>query len=320
MIEHKNPDQERYLTSRIGKSRIHWGISLFDLYLKRKALGQSIPLLASFKLTYRCNLKCNACPFHQRANEAGSHMSWDRAIKVLQELKRCSCRIVVFEGGEPLLWKDGSHDLNELVEYAKRHFLSIAVTTNGTFPLDVGANVLWVSLDGLKQTHDRLRSESFDRVWANLKVTTHPKILVHFTMNKENWREMDEVVERLKEVPAVKGITVQLFYPYGQGEEPLALSPSERKAAIEKVIHLKRLGYPIINSKNRLRAMIENKWVCHDDMLINVEPDGKITTGCYVKGRGEVNCKDCGFTPVAEASGALDLVPGSILAGWRAFI
>jgi hypothetical protein len=45
-----------------------------------------------------------------------------------------------------------------------------------------------------------------------------------------------------------------------------------------------------------------------------------MTQGCYVKNRGEVNCRECGFTPVAEASGALDLRLGSIFAGWRAYL
>jgi hypothetical protein len=54
--------------------------------------------------------------------------------------------------------------------------------------------------------------------------------------------------------------------------------------------------------------MIKNTWVCHDDVLINAEPSGSITAGCYVKNRAEVKCGDCGFTPVAEASGALDLI------------
>lgn len=320
MIKHKGSSQRKNFYRKRHKRSIHWFFDLLDFYFRRKILGQKIPLLASFKLTYRCNLQCIGCPFHQRAKEDNSHMSWDQAIKALQVIKEYGCRIVVFEGGEPLLWKDGTHDFNELVLYAKKHFLSVAVTTNGTYPLNVPTDILWVSLDGVKQTHDRLRSKSFDMVWSNLKMTTHPKVLIHFTINNENWFELDKVVELIKEIPAVKGMTVQLFYPYRKDEESLTLSPSDRKAALKKVIQLKEQGYPIINSKNRLEAMIENKWVCHDDILINVDPDGKITPGCYVKSRGEINCSDCGFTPIAEASGAIDLLPSSIFAGWWTFI
>jgi hypothetical protein len=142
--------------------------------------------------------------------------------------------------------------------------------------------------------------------------------MVHFTMNRHNWRELDQLVAQLKHVPAVRGLSVQLFYPYGQGESPLALSPGERKMALENVIRLKK-SYPIVNTEYCLHAMIGNTWRCHDDVLINIDPDGMMTQGCYVKGRGKVNCRECGFTPVAEASGALDLRLGSILAGWRAY-
>jgi len=85
------------------------------------------------------------------------------------------------------------------------------------------------------------------------------------------------------------------------------------------LLELKKRGSPILNSANRLKAFIDNHWTCHDDILINVEPDGTITKGCYVKNRGKINCDACGFTPVAEASGALDFIPGSIYAGWRLF-
>ncbi|MBE9546037.1 MAG: radical SAM protein [Proteobacteria bacterium] len=295
-------------------------VDFFTFFFQRKILQKTIPLLASFKLTYRCNLRCNGCPFHLRADEGNSHMSRETAIRALQELKKLGTCIVVFEGGEPFLWKDGTYTFNDLVRHAKKQFPRVAVTTNGTFPLDSPVDVLWVSLDGIKETHDRLRSRSFNRIWTNLKTAKHRKILIHYTMNKENRHDLNDLAEELRHVPAVRGITVQFFYPYGQGEDALALSPTERRAAVENVIRLKRQGYPILNSESRLRAMIENKWTCHDDILINVDPDGSITTGCYVRNRGEVYCKECGFTPVAEASGAIDLLPGSLLAGWNIFI
>jgi MoaA/NifB/PqqE/SkfB family radical SAM enzyme len=299
--------------------RPFWALDLFDFYIRRKVFGRKIPLLASFKLTYRCNLSCSACPFHRRATDDHSHITWDLAIEALDALKQRGTRIVAFEGGEPFLWQDGNHDLHELVLHARKHFLRVAVTTNGTFPLDVPADVIWVSIDGLSETHDRLRSGSFDRVWSNLTTSRHPRVLVHFTMNRYNWRELDQLVDQLRHVPSVKGLSVQLFYPYDQGESPLALSPGEREMALENVIRIRKT-YPVINSERCLTAMIRNNWKCHDDVLINVDPEGRLTQGCYVKSKGNVDCRACGFTPVAEASGALDLHPGSILAGWRAYL
>jgi MoaA/NifB/PqqE/SkfB family radical SAM enzyme len=294
-------------------------IDLFNFFLQSKVFGKRMPLLASFKLTYRCNIHCRGCPFHLRAHSGDLQMTWDQALHALEILKESGTRIVVFEGGEPLLWRDGAHDINELVLQAKKLFSTVAVTTNGTLPLDVPADILWVSLDGLKVTQDRLRSGSFDSVFRNLERSTHPKLFVHFTMHRENWRELEGALELLAEVPSVLGVTVQLFYPYEQGEAPLALGPDERRAALENTIRLKD-KYPILNSESSLRKMIDNSWSCHDEILINVDPDGRIVRGCYVQSRGRIKCPDCGFTPVAEASGALDLNIGSLLAGMRVFL
>jgi len=294
-------------------------LELLVFGVRRKILCHRLPLLASFKLSYRCNLACLACPFHRRSREENAHMSWETAIKALDALHRRGTQIVVFEGGEPFLWEDGDHSLHDLIAYAKRYFLRVAVATNGTFSLNCSADAVWVSLDGLRETHDRLRSGSFSRILENLRLTTHPRVMVHYTMNRENWRDLTSLCKFLKTVPAVKGVTVQLFYPYDQGEASLALTRRERQLALENAIRLKK-DFPLINSTGVLRRMIGNTWSCRDDLLINVDPDGKITQGCYVKSRGKIHCRECGFTPVAEASEALKLKPASLLAGWKAYL
>ena len=296
-----------------------WPIDLAGFYLRRKIIRQTVPLLASFKVTYRCNLACRGCPFHLRQNQP-VQMTWDTALEAMDTLKSMGTRIVVFEGGEPLLWRDGSFRIHDLIHEARRRFLRVAVTTNGTLPLDVPAHSLWVSVDGLKETHDYLRSGSFDRIRENLKQADHEKIFVHCTLNRNNLGDIEGLTRWVHGLPAVKGLTFQFFYPYNQGEEDLSLSPGQRRLAVEILLDLKKRGFPVLNSSGRLRAMVSGGWTCHDDILINVDPDGSVTRGCYVKSRGEINCAACGFTPVAEASGALDLLPGSIRAGWKLFL
>lgn len=297
-----------------------WPLDLSRFFWQRKILGRKIPLLASFKVTYRCNLACRACPFHLRAGDEAPFMSRDMAIDALDTLRRFGTRLVVFEGGEPLLWRDGAYRLHDLVRYARQRFLRVAVTTNGTLLLDVPAHTLWVSLDGMKETHDDLRNHSFDRICSNLKTTKHPRVFIHCTLNRRNWRDLEALAQWVRQMPNIKGMTVQFFYPYHQGEDDLALSQDERFEAIKKLLELKKRGSPIMNSAGRLQAMGNNHWRCHDDILINVDPDGSITKGCYVKNRGAINCGACGFTPVAEASGALDCIPGSLFAGWKLFL
>jgi len=319
-LDHFHTNLHKNIKRNLKPSHLSWPLDLSWFFLQRKILKRKIPLLASFKVTYRCNLACRACPFHLRSDDKEAHISWNMAIGALESLRRSGARVVVFEGGEPLLWRDGSYRLHDLVLYAREHFLRVAVTTNGTLPLDVPSHTLWVSLDGLKETHDYLRSDSFDQICSNIKKTKHPRVFIHCTLNRRNWRNVDDLAKWVHEMPTLKGMTFQFFYPYNQGEDDLSLSPEERRAAIIKLLELKKSGLPILNSVGRLKAMVDNSWRCHDDILINVDPDGTITKGCYVKSRGEINCDACGFTPVAEASGALDFFPGSLYAGWRLFL
>jgi len=246
-------------------------------------------------------------------------MSWDTAMAVLATLKQRGCSIIIFEGGEPLLWSDGEHTLHDLIKYARVHFLRVCITTNGTMPFDVPADGIWVSIDGLRETHNQLRSDSFDMVWENLCASAQSNICIHYTLNRKNYSEIESLLQKLSHIPQVRGMTVQLFYPYERGEEDLRLSDAQCRDALTHVLQLKQHGYPILNSYTSLRAMMDNSWHCQHDMLINVDPDGSITSGCYAQTRGRVDCSACGFTPVAEASLALRLVPGALRAGWSIF-
>jgi len=180
------------------------------------------------------------CPYHLRKNEENSRTSFDAAIKVIDRLKELGCQIIVFEGGEPLLWKDGSHTFSDLVSYSKDKFLCTAITTNGTFPLDVPADIIWVSIDGTKKIQDRLRSNSFDRVLHNLNNTTHHKVFIHFTANRENQHDMEPLFIALnKNKPCKRNNPSAGTTHISREKKTFSLSYNERKTVIEKAIELK---------------------------------------------------------------------------------
>jgi MoaA/NifB/PqqE/SkfB family radical SAM enzyme len=301
------------------RSPLWRGLRLTGFGLAARLGGSRRPLLASVKLSYACNLSCQACPFHGRAGTPGSQMSWATAVSTLESLKASGVQIVIFEGGEPLMWRDGGHDFNELARLARSLFTVTGVTTNGTLALDAPTDLVWVSVDGPPAIHDELRSSSFARLSLNLAAARHPKILAHLTVSRANFEAIPATVAELGRYPAVRGVTFQFFYPYGQGEADLGLSLAERRRAVEIITSLKG-GPPVMNSPASLKRLIANDWTCHAWLLTNADPDGSISQGCYVKSRGAVDCRQCGFSPVAEASRAFDLHAGALLAGWRIFV
>ncbi len=272
------------------------------------------PLLASFKLTYRCNLTCQQCPFYAMQAE---ELRYEQVLDVLERLYQRGNRLVVLEGGEPMLWKDGAYSIHDVVSAAKRMFFSVGMTTNGTMPLNVAVDTLWVSIDGLEATHNALRGAPiFSRIMENIKKSQHPRLYAHITINSVNAAEIPELIRFL--ACKVQGMTVQFYYPYNHKDE-LFLDFDRREKLLEEIIQLKRQGYQILNSNTALQALKRNNWRCDDRLIDNANPDGSITQGCYLKNRADIDCSKCGFSPHTEISLACQGNPQSILAGQRIF-
>lgn len=286
------------------------------LYLARYYAGARFfndkrPILAGMKLTHRCTLKCRQCPYWQRPTP---DLTWERICHILPEIFRHGVRILILEGGEPLLWQDGSRNISDVVREARKYFYCTGVTTNGTLPLDLDTDIIWVSIDGLRETHDRLRGKSFDRIIENIKRSSHPKIFANITINRLNRQEISDLIKYLASI--VKGITIQFFYPYQESED-LLLTWEERAAVLDQLIELKLKGYPLTDSVLALRTLRDNSWVCEPWMIANVEPDGTFNQGCYLKNRtiDHNPCRFCGFAAHTEISLAYQLHWSAIMSG-----
>jgi Fe-coproporphyrin III synthase len=250
-------------------------------------------------------------------------MSFGAALGALDDLWRAGCRLLIIEGGEPFVWRDGSKSLEDVVRAARaRGFARVGVTTNGTLPIETSANMVWVSLDGMQAAHEAIRGPCWDRVMANLAACSPPKLFAQVTVNRANWTDLPEMVSFL--VGRVQGITVQFFYPYSESED-LWLPWAERRLLLEQMRNLKRQGYPLLDSDRALRDLGDNRWRCHDWLIANAEPDpddtdrARVHYGCYLKGRAEADCRRCGFTAHAELSLAYDLHPSAIWTGQQVF-
>ena len=294
--------------------KLPWYLHFFTYYLKCRLFQKRIPLLAGFKITNSCNLSCVHCPFWERNPQ--KMLAFNQVKNILSTLYELGIRILILEGGEPFLWKDGKHTIHDVVEAAKSLFFSVGITTNGTFPLTIKPHTIWVSIDGLKDTHNQIRENSFDRAIENIINSSHPNIYANITINRINYQEIPDLVKFL--TGKIKGITIQFHYPY-EKDDNLTLSFEKRREVLDNLITLKKEGYPIADSYLCLESLKNNSWDCQDWMLANVEPDGSTNLGCYVKGRGKVQCKMCGFAAHVEISLAYRWHIESILVGKKLF-
>lgn len=286
----------------------------FIAHMARARLGGAKkPLLNGFKITYRCNLKCNACPFWR---DPRPDVPFDRAVATMDQLRKDGVRLMILEGGEPFLWRHGDLRLEDLVREAKKRFFSVAVVTNGTLPIETSADIVWVSMDGLRETHNTLRGHSFDRAVEHIRASSHPKILANITISAANWAEIPDLVRSLAGL--VKGITIQFYYPF-EGTDDQFLPQERRLWVLEQLMALKKQGLPVLDSYAALRALKRNAWTCHPWLISTTEPDGTITHGCYLRNRAAINCQQCGFAAHTEISLAYDGNAQAIWAGRRIF-
>lgn len=292
-------------------------LSLFaGRFISYHLAGKVSPLLAGYKITHRCNLKCLHCPYWKRS---GAEPNFDRVVATLQRLRDMGVKILMLEGGEPMLWRDGRKTIQDVVDRARELFPCVCMTTNGTIqwehlPLDR----VWVSLDGPRSVHDSIRGDGvFDRVLNNLGSEGRRGTFVSTTINRTNMHSIPELISFLSEL--VAGVTIQFHYPYGGLPDPLYVGRSERVAVLDELMSMKRSGDPVANSFRSLEELKQERWTCEDRLLANAEPDGSINHGCYLKNRGNADCTLCGFAAHNEMSLAFKSQWESIFTGAKIF-
>lgn len=288
---------------RIIVKQIYFGITyLWNYWL----LNRNKPLICGLVLHNKCNLKCRHCSVIDRP---ASTMQYDEAVEVMDSFYSEGGRCLYLEGGEPLIWKDHSHDMEDIVVYAKRRgYLAVIIYTNGTHTLVSSADTLFVSVDGLQRTHDSLRGKSFDRIMTNIRNSAHTSIYVNYTINTLNKDVIADFCEYIASIPQVKGTFFYFHTPY-YGYDDLFLGTPSKNEVISRLLKLKT-RYKILNSAAGLKAAMRNDWKKNLD-ICRIYEDGKYYSCCRESNNGTV-CKDCGYLSYAEIDQTLKMKPGAI--------
>jgi MoaA/NifB/PqqE/SkfB family radical SAM enzyme len=259
------------------------GIRIYRCFILN-LLGVKTPFFIGHKLTYNCNLRCKMCPFWKRTS-ADSTLAQEKAI--LKQIYNSGACGVAFEGGEPLLRRD----LVDILAFSRSLPLHTSLITNGTLlegRIDEIApyinGVIYVSLDGLEKTHDKIRgiNGSFRRTLAGINAAKRKcSVTINTTMMAENVDEIESLVKLAKELGTK--ISLATAHEYCSTDVSLAVIDRIPKIAY-RLIEMKRKGYPIANSSGYLKVMAKIKdWRCRPWTMVNVDANGNIVLPCYVK-------------------------------------
>jgi MoaA/NifB/PqqE/SkfB family radical SAM enzyme len=276
-------------------------------------MGKLSPLICGLVLHNTCNLRCRHCAI---INRPKALMSFDEAVSVIDFFYTEGGRCLYLEGGEPFIWQDHSHNMEDIVGYAKhRGYYAVIIYTNGTRPLESDADTIFVSVDGLQKTHDSLRGKSFEKIVQNIKSSSHPSLYINYTINAENKDELSDFCEYVHNILQIKGTFFYFHTPY-YGYDALNLDIKTKQEILTRLLKLKS-RYRILNSTAGLKSAIRNDWKKNLD-ICRVYEEGKYYKCCRENNNGEL-CKDCGYLSYAEIDQTLKLNPGAIFNALKYF-
>jgi heme d1 biosynthesis radical SAM protein NirJ len=151
-----------------------------------------------WNLIRRCNLTCKHCYSISADKDFPGELSTQEIYGVMDDLKRFRVPVLILSGGEPLL----RPDIFDIAQRAKGLGFYVGLSSNGTLIdetnirriAETDFNYVGVSLDGIRETHDRFRrmDGAFEKSLAGIRLCRDAglKIGVRFTMTQDNAHDL----------------------------------------------------------------------------------------------------------------------------------
>jgi len=216
-----------------GDGRCEFLLELARAPTGTAAKEEYVPLVISWNVTLKCNLKCPHCYINATDRELPDELSTDAAKMLIHQIAEVSRPLLILSGGEPLLRKD----IFELVQYGKERGLRMAMGSNGMLIDDkvarklkkAGIETVSISLDSATpELHDEFRGikGSWNRAITAIKALKKNDVVVQVntTVTKQNYDEIDDIMTLAEELE-VENFHLFFLVPTGRGVKMDDISP-----------------------------------------------------------------------------------------------
>lgn len=226
----------------------------------RRTVIENPPLRNLFlELTLRCNEHCIHCGSNCSDEKSSRELTREQYKKILDSVKSdfdISKIHLDITGGEPLL----RNDFFDIMSYAHELGYLWGMTSNGTLITDdvarklaeCGMRTIAVSLDGTKETHDRLRGRkgafqgAMNGVNSLIRNGSFEHIQITTVVNHQNIGELPQLFSFLREVGITSWRIVNIE-PMGRARNhpELILTDEEYRYMFDFIKQKRMQGYPI---------------------------------------------------------------------------
>ena len=273
-----------------------------------------VPLIYGIAITDRCSMSCEGC---RVSNTGRPDMTWRQVVNAMAGAFTRGYRHLYLTGGEPTLWRDGSRSMEDIVAEAYRlGYFHVQVYTNGLQGLKTGADLVWVSMDGLPGTFDARRGPWFGEVERAVRARAHHRVAVIYTIDRYTAAGIGPFLRWVRDTAfPVMGVMFYFHTPY-YGRDDRFLAADERAPIIDVLIRHIHDGLPVVNSRSALRALQSGAWPRPLGFARVADVDGEWACCRASAAPGSV-CADCGYATCAELTEAQRLRPSAVLAMLR---
>lgn len=155
-----------------------------------------------WNLIRRCNLTCKHCYSISADRDFPGELTSEEIYAVMDDLRAFGVPVLILSGGEPLL----RTDIFEISRRAKSLGFYVGLSTNGTLIdernidaiASAGYDYVGVSIDGLRETHDRFRRKqgAFDASLRGIRLCRERgiKVGLRYTMTQDNAHELADML------------------------------------------------------------------------------------------------------------------------------
>jgi len=169
---------------------------------KRKPPGPVV----IWNLVRRCNLTCKHCYSISADKNFSGELSTAEVFEVMDDLKAFHVPVLILSGGEPLL----RPDIFDIARRAKAMGFYVGLSTNGTLVNEsnvaeiaaTGFDYVGISLDGLRETHDKFRRKegAFDAALNGIRLCRDAgaKVGMRFTLTQDNAQDLPALLDLMQ--------------------------------------------------------------------------------------------------------------------------
>lgn len=227
------------------------------------------PLLATVSVTQKCNSRCYYCDIW-KFQEYICDPTIEELDKIFSSLKKLDVKAVSISGGEPLMCKD----TERIVSMIKDYHMRAQVVTNGILLskdksrelIQAGIDSIVLSLDTIApEIYEKLRGVPFKIAEQSLESLIYAKegnphvdVAISCVINRYNIGKLVPLAKKITDIS--KGKILINFQSYervpGRVNDDLIPNPEmypTLREEIEKLIEMKKQGFPITNSSTFIR-------------------------------------------------------------------